>query len=120
MRNMLKPHYKIVKIATMIPHGQLGILRVVNSHKLNSLLQLLIPARTLERLKENTAFLRRWHEVESGQVDVLFVEHAKYTMRHPDFAEGVRAMVVDKDRKPNWRPGRIEEVDPAAIAGLFE
>jgi enoyl-CoA hydratase len=42
------------------------------------------------------------------------------TMRHPDFTEGVRAMVVDKDRKPNWRPGRIEEVDPAAIAGLFE
>jgi enoyl-CoA hydratase/carnithine racemase len=41
------------------------------------------------------------------------------TMRHPDFAEGVRAMVVDKDRKPRWQPARIEDVDPAAIAVLF-
>jgi enoyl-CoA hydratase len=41
------------------------------------------------------------------------------TMRHPDFAEGVRAMVVDKDRQPRWQPARIEDVDPAAIAALF-
>jgi len=41
------------------------------------------------------------------------------TMRHVDFAEGVRAMVVDKDRQPRWQPARIEEVDPAAIAALF-
>ena len=41
------------------------------------------------------------------------------TMRHHDFAEGVRAMVVDKDRKPRWQPARIEDVDPAAIAAMF-
>jgi enoyl-CoA hydratase/carnithine racemase len=40
-------------------------------------------------------------------------------MRHPDFAEGVRAMVVDKDRKPRWQPARVEDVDPDAIAGMF-
>ncbi|HWA78781.1 MAG TPA: enoyl-CoA hydratase/isomerase family protein [Acetobacteraceae bacterium] len=39
--------------------------------------------------------------------------------RHPDFAEGVRAMLVDKDRKPRWTPATIEEVDPAAIAAMF-
>jgi enoyl-CoA hydratase len=38
---------------------------------------------------------------------------------HPDFLEGVRAMVVDKDRRPRWSPPRLEEVDPAAIARLF-
>lgn len=27
-----------------------------------------------------------------------------------DFLEGVRAMVVDKDRTPSWRPSRIEDV----------
>jgi enoyl-CoA hydratase/carnithine racemase len=41
------------------------------------------------------------------------------TMAYPDFAEGVRAMVVDKDRQPKWQPGRIEDVDPAVIAGMF-
>ena len=38
---------------------------------------------------------------------------------HPDFAEGVRAMLVDKDRNPRWNPARIEDVDPAAIAAMF-
>jgi enoyl-CoA hydratase len=40
-------------------------------------------------------------------------------MAHPDFAEGVRAMVVDKDRKPAWQPARIEDVDLATIDALF-
>ncbi len=40
-------------------------------------------------------------------------------MAHPDFTEGVRAMVVDKDRQPRWQPARIEDVDPAAIEALF-
>ena len=38
---------------------------------------------------------------------------------HPDFAEGVRAMVVDKDRAPRWSSARIEDVDPAAIAAML-
>ncbi len=32
-----------------------------------------------------------------------------------EFLEGVRAMVVDKDRQPRWHPARLEEVDPAEI-----
>lgn len=39
--------------------------------------------------------------------------------RHPDFHEGVRAMVVDKDRQPKWHPSQIEDVDPGAIERLF-
>lgn len=39
--------------------------------------------------------------------------------RHPDLQEGVRAMVVDKDRTPLWSPARIEDVDSSVIAGLF-
>lgn len=44
----------------------------------------------------------------------------RHVTRHPDFAEGVRAMVVDKDRQPLWTPPSLKQVDPAAIAAMLE
>ena len=38
---------------------------------------------------------------------------------HHEFHEGVRAMLVDKDRTPKWSPATLAEVDPAAIAKVF-
>jgi enoyl-CoA hydratase/carnithine racemase len=32
-----------------------------------------------------------------------------------DFAEGIRALLVDKDRNPAWRPDRLDAVRPADI-----
>ncbi len=36
-----------------------------------------------------------------------------------DFYEGVRAVIVDKDNAPNWRPGTLAEVSDAEIARHF-
>ena len=35
-----------------------------------------------------------------------------------EFPEGVRALIIDKDRKPNWSPPRLEEVTPELVATL--
>lgn len=45
---------------------------------------------------------------------------SQHFARGHDFPEGVRALLVDKDHKPNWRPARLEEVSDAAVAGYFE
>lgn len=37
----------------------------------------------------------------------------------PDFAEGVRAQLVDKDQAPRWSDASIEDVDPQDVAELF-
>lgn len=37
----------------------------------------------------------------------------------PDFAEGIRAKIIDKDDKPIWQPGRLADVPAATIAGCF-
>ena len=39
--------------------------------------------------------------------------------RHPDFAEGVRALLVDKDREPHWHFESVSEVPADYIDAHF-
>ena len=44
---------------------------------------------------------------------------AAYSFEQGDFLEGVRAVLIDKDNKPRWRPGRIEDVTDSMIDAWF-
>ena len=64
--------------------------------------------------------IRRGADATLSQCLAMELALTRAVTRHPDFIEGVRAMVIDKDRNPAWRPARIEDVDAAAIRSMFD
>lgn len=53
--------------------------------------------------------------------DCLVTEYrmSQHCMAGHDFAEGIRALLIDKDMKPAWRPGRLEEVGDTLVEAHF-
>ena len=44
---------------------------------------------------------------------------ALHCARRPDFAEGIRALLIDKDQKPKWHPPTLAQVTPEWTEGFF-
>jgi enoyl-CoA hydratase len=65
------------------------------------------------------ALLRSGRERDIDAALAFELQLVTRIIRLPDFAEGVRAMLVDKDRKPRWQPSRLDDVDPRLIAALM-
>jgi len=52
VRHLLKPHFRTLRETSLVPIGNGGILRLINSHKLNAVIGLVISAPYREALKE--------------------------------------------------------------------
>lgn len=64
-----------------------------------------------------------WRRVlHLSMADVLRLEyHVSVTCaRIGDFAEGIRALIIDKDRNPRWRPARLADVSDAYIQSFMQ
>jgi enoyl-CoA hydratase/carnithine racemase len=64
-------------------------------------------------------YLRRCRLLGLAQVLELDLVVAKQCQRHPDFPEGVRALLLDKDKSPRWSPATPAEVTPALVEEFF-
>ena len=67
---------------------------------------------THEQLKRGRLLkLADCFRMELGIVNHCFV--------HGDLLEGIRAVIIDKDGKPAWKPATLEEVESASVEAFF-
>ncbi len=63
---------------------------------------------------------RRGRELPLKDAFQLEAVLAIHGVRHTDFAEGIRARLVDKDRSPQWSPSTLADVSAECVAACFE
>ncbi len=80
----------------------------------------IISSRSPTSLKVSLAHLRRAADMDFDQVMAQDFTLAKHFMRGHDFYEGVRALLVDKDKQPKWEPKTLDSVTGEAVEGYFK
>lgn len=58
----------------------------------------------------------------AGTIEAALGNEFRFVTRalaYGDFQEGIRAVVIDKDRKPVWRDSSVDAIAPEAVAGMF-
>jgi len=117
-----------------IADNRLNVMRLFKSERLEDILAALEAddskwaAKELATLRRKSPLackvalelLRRGRDMASF-ADEMRMEYAVAArmMMQPDFAEGVRAVLVDKDNAPRWNPATPEEVTDEMVAAIF-
>ncbi|NUL01929.1 enoyl-CoA hydratase/isomerase family protein [Streptomyces lunaelactis] len=79
-----------------------------------------ILTRSPTSLKVTLAALRRAREL--GALEQVLDQEYRVScaaLSSPDLVEGIRAQVIDKDRRPRWSPAELSEVTDADVARFF-
>ncbi len=83
---------------------ELATIRIKSPHACKLALRQLAQSAGLERFSDNMAMEYRI---------------ASRVITHPDFAEGVRALIIDKDNAPKWNPATPDGVTEASLDAVF-
>jgi enoyl-CoA hydratase/carnithine racemase len=80
----------------------------------------LIATRSPTMLAVTLKQLRLGRSMTLAQCLRMEIGMARQCLAQGDFIEGVRAMIIDKDNKPAWRPGLLADVTAASVDAIFE
>ncbi|WP_019529568.1 enoyl-CoA hydratase/isomerase family protein [Dasania marina] len=118
----LQPHQRIIDELCGGDDVQLIVERIANIVSDDLWLQ-----RAQQGLRGGSPLAIKWifkQLQRSAQLDLKAVFNAELVLvsnilRHPEFAEGVRALLVDKDKTPQWQYATLAEVGDAVVDRFF-
>ena len=70
-------------------------------------------------LKVALKSLRLGKEISFEECMMMEFRMVNKVMNDHDFYEGVRALIIDKDNNPNWKPNKISEVEDSFVDEFF-
>ena len=75
--------------------------------------------RSPTSLKVTLEQMRRGRDLDIEPALVMEYRISQHLMARPDFFEGVRSILIDKDRAPKWRPETLAGVSAESVADCF-
>jgi enoyl-CoA hydratase/carnithine racemase len=63
--------------------------------------------------------LRRGATLSLAECFAMELDLIQAAMEHPDMLEGIRALIIDKDNTPRWKPGSLAQVNSADTDRFF-
>jgi len=79
----------------------------------------LLRGRSPTMLKVTLRQLQRGKDLSLAACFRMELAMAQQCFEQGDFIEGVRALIIDKDNSPRWKPDRIEDVTDAMVDAFF-
>lgn len=76
--------------------------------------------RSPTSLKIALEYLQRSEALQFDQISQMDFDLVHAFLHSPDFFEGVRAMLIDKDRLPNWQPKTLADVSSKDVNAYFK
>ena len=80
----------------------------------------LMDSRSLLAMAVTLELLRRGRTMSLAECFAMELHLDRQWFNDGDIAEGVRALLVDKDKQPRWNPPTIGQLRPARVNAFFE
>lgn len=98
---------------------QLRAVTVADSHAWGLATADLLESRSPLAMAVTLEMLRRGRHLSLEECFALELHLDRQWFERGDLIEGVRALIIDKDKKPRWSPPRVQDLNPAHVASFF-
>ena len=117
LRPAIDHFFALPDVPSMIE--QLRAVTVADSHEWAVTTADLLETRSPLAMAVTLEMLRRGRHLSLENCFALELHLDRQWFARGDLIEGVRALLIDKDKSPRWNPPTVAELDAAQVAGFF-